>query len=114
MAREITRTAASLPGTRAETLINRPSPPTEKSTLARRGIVLTTEKDAIIYVSRTETEQQQHLLVGSRGWEYLYFADRLLHERNAVEKKYRDHLQGHALPSGKAITEIEGPGSLSA
>lgn len=58
---------------------------------------------AITRVPRTEAEQQLLLLEKPGGWEYLYFASELLHERDALESKYRDHEMRYAAPSGIAI-----------
>lgn len=44
----------------------------------------------ITRVPRTEVERQRILLEKPHGWEYLYFAAQLLHERDNIESKYRD------------------------
>jgi hypothetical protein len=46
---------------------------------------------AIDHVPRTEIERQQVLHDRPLGWEYLYFAGQLRHERDRIEAKYRDH-----------------------
>ena len=48
---------------------------------------------------RTEAERQQLLLDRPPGWEYLYFAGQLLHERDRVEGKFRDHEISFAAPN---------------
>lgn len=55
-------------------------------------------------VPRTEVERQQTLLARPRGWEFLYFAGQLLHERNAIESKYRDH-EIHYAPITREVVE---------
>jgi hypothetical protein len=61
------------------------------ATLAKLEGTLPAQPAAITRVPRTEAERQQVLLSRSPAWEYLYFAGQLLHERNSVEAKYRDH-----------------------
>jgi hypothetical protein len=42
-------------------------------------------------VPRTEVERQRLLSARPPAWECLYFAGQLLHERDRIESKYRDH-----------------------
>jgi hypothetical protein len=58
---------------------------------------------AVTRVPRTEAERQQVLLDRQPGWEYLYFAAQLLHERDGVEGKYRDHEIEYAGLTGEAV-----------
>jgi hypothetical protein len=55
-------------------------------------------------VPRTEVERQQVLLMRPGGWEYLYFVGQLLHERNNVEGKSRDH-EIHYAPASREVVE---------
>ena len=57
-----------------------------------------------IRVPRTEAERQQVLLTRDLGWEYLYFAGQLLHERDSAEAKYRDREIHYSTPSGETVT----------
>ncbi|MDQ2838952.1 MAG: TIR domain-containing protein [Actinomycetota bacterium] len=54
----------------------------------------------ISHVPRTTVEEQRLLRERPPGWEYLYFAGRLLHERNLLEHRYLDHETGYAALSG--------------
>ncbi len=62
---------------------------------------------AIIRVPRTEAERQLVLLDKPPGWEYLYFAGELLHARDAIEHKYRDHDVRYAASNGKFVGPAE-------
>jgi hypothetical protein len=59
----------------------------------------------ITRVPRTEAERQQILAERPRGWEFLYFAGQLLHERNGVEDKYRDHEIQYAALTGEVADD---------
>lgn len=67
------------------------------------------QTSAITRVPRTEVERQQLLLDRPPGWEYLYFAAQLLHERTARENKYRDYLMDYASPTGEVISFNDAP-----
>jgi len=54
-------------------------------------------------VPRTEIERQQVLAERPPGWEYLYFAGQLLHERDVVEAKYHDHEIRYTPPTGEFV-----------
>jgi hypothetical protein len=58
---------------------------------------------AITRVPRTEAERRQVLLARPIYWEFLYFAGQLLHERNSVEVKYRDHELRYAPASREVV-----------
>ena len=58
---------------------------------------------AITRVPRKEAERQQVLLARPPAWEFLYFASQLLHERNSVEAKYRDHEIHYASAAGEVV-----------
>jgi len=60
---------------------------------------------AIERVPRTEAERQQVLLMRPPAWEFLYFAGQLLHERNSIEVKYRDHEIGYSMTTGEVVQE---------
>ena len=64
---------------------------TVSAILARLPSAPPAQSAAITRVPRTEAERQQVLLARPDYWEFLYFAGQLLHERNSVEAKYRDH-----------------------
>jgi TIR domain len=68
---------------------------------------------AITRVPRTEAERQQLLRVRPPAWEFLYFADQLLHERNSVEAKYRDHEIRYASASGEVVARGDIAGYIS-
>ena len=55
-------------------------------------------------VPRTEIERQQVLQDRPLGWEYLYFAGQLRHERDRIEAKYRDHEMGYARRTGIEVS----------
>ena len=55
-------------------------------------------------VPRTEAERQQVLLTRDIGWEYLYFAGQLLHERDSAEAKYRDREIHYSATSDETVT----------
>jgi hypothetical protein len=101
---EATRTAASSPGALVNPPIDEPEPQAKESTLAKPGTAQLYETGAINRVPRTEGEQQQLLVGRPYAWEYLYFASRLLHERNSVENKYRNHLEGYPLAGDQIIS----------
>jgi len=56
-------------------------------------------------VPRTEIERQQVLLERPHGWEALYLAGQLLHEKNAAEPKYRDHVMRYAPLTGEHLDD---------
>jgi hypothetical protein len=58
---------------------------------------------AITRVPRTEAERRQVLLARPTYWEFLYFAGQLLHERDTVEAKYRDHELRYAPASREVV-----------
>lgn len=62
------------------------------------------EPSAINRVPRTEAERQQVLVERPIGWEYLYFAGQLLHERENIEGKYRD-FDIHYAPSTDEVIQ---------
>lgn len=55
-------------------------------------------------VPRTEAQRQQLLVSRQRGWEYLYFAAELLHDREIVEDHYRDHVLGFSARTNQVVT----------
>jgi hypothetical protein len=61
------------------------------------------EETLISRVPRTEAERQQLLLARPDGWEFLYFAAEILHGRDGLESKYRDHQLQYAPRSGDYI-----------
>jgi hypothetical protein len=77
--------------------------------LAKLGTTRPAQISTITRVPRTEVERQQLLLDRPRGWEYLYFAAQLLHERSALENKYRDYLMDYAPPTGEIISFEDAP-----
>jgi serine/threonine protein kinase len=103
---EATRTAAGLSRVNADPLADRHGLPTRESALEKPGSARRVES-SIKRVPRTEAEQQQLLRERPYPWEYFYFAARLLHERNSIESKYRDHLRGHAAPGGAVIANYQ-------
>jgi hypothetical protein len=109
---EAGRTATSLPALRGNLLIDRPEAPAGGSILGEPGSVRPAETSTINRVPRTEAEQEQLLFERPIGWEYLYFAARLLYERNMVEDKYRDYLMGYAPPTGEAVSRQDAPAYL--
>jgi TIR domain len=68
---------------------------------------------AINHVPRTEMERQQVLQDRPLGWEYLYFAGQLRHERDRVEAKYRDHELRYARQTGPAVSHGDIGGYLA-
>jgi hypothetical protein len=80
------------------------------ATLAKLTDTPTTQRAEITGVPRTEVELQQVLLSRPLGWEYLYFAGQLLHERNNIEAKYRDHEIRYASANGEVVgsTDLAG------
>ena len=58
----------------------------------------------ITRMPRTEAERQQVLLARDIGWEYLYFAGRLLYERDSAEAKYSDREIHYSAPGVEAVT----------
>jgi hypothetical protein len=88
---EVTRTAVGVSGVHVDPL----------------GSFRSAETGAINRVPRTEAERQQLLLERPIGWEFHSFAARLLNERNAVERKYRDYLMGYAVLGDKLVSFLE-------
>lgn len=78
------------------------------ATLAKLKGTPPAQPAAITRVPRAEAERQQVLLVRPPAWEYLYFAGQLLHERNNIEAKYRDHKIHYARSTG----EVVGPADI--
>ena len=68
---------------------------------------------AIDHAPRTEIERQQVLQVRPLGWEYLYFAGQLRHERDSIEAKYRDHEMRYARPTGMEVSHGDIGGYLA-
>lgn len=68
---------------------------------------------AIDHVPRTEIERQQMLQVRPLGWEYLYFAGQLRHERDSIEAKYRDHEMRYGRPAGIEVSHGDIGGYLA-
>jgi serine/threonine protein kinase len=101
---EATRTATSLPGIHAKPLADQAEPPANELILPNPGTAQAYETGAINRVPRSEAEQQQLLLERPYAWEYLYFASRLLQERNAVEDRYRGYLKGCVLHAGEVVS----------
>lgn len=54
-------------------------------------------------VPRDEAGRQLLLLDRPSGWEYLYLAAQLLHERELVEPMYRDHKLRYAVGTGQVV-----------
>jgi hypothetical protein len=54
---------------------------------------------------RSEAERQLVLAEQPPGWEYLYLAGHLLHERELIEPKFRDFEVGYAAPAGRSILD---------
>jgi TIR domain len=52
---------------------------------------------------RTEIERQRLLAERPVGWEQMYLAAQLLHEKEAREEKYRDHRMRFALPTWEVV-----------
>ncbi len=75
------------------------------ATLAKLTGMPPAQPSAISRVPRTEAERQQVLLVRPPAWEFLYFAGQLLHERNGVEVKYRDHEIHYASAGGEVLSK---------
>jgi hypothetical protein len=59
---------------------------------------------AITRAPRTEVERQQVLLDRPTGWEILCLAGQMLHERNNIESKYRDHEIRYSPLRGESLT----------
>ena len=83
------------------------------ATLAKLTGTPPAQPAAITRVPRTEAERQQVLLVRPRAWEYLYFAGQLLHERNKIEAKYRDHKIHYARSTGEVVRPADIVGYIS-
>jgi hypothetical protein len=77
------------------------------ATLAKLRGTPPVQPAAITRVPRTEGERQQVLLVRPPAWEFLYFAGQLLHERNSVEIKYRDHEIHYAPAVGEIVKRAD-------
>jgi TIR domain len=77
------------------------------ATLAKLRGTPPAQPAAITRVPRTEAERQQVLLMRPRAWEFLYFAGQLLHERNSVEAKYRDHEIQYAAVAGEVVRRAD-------
>ena len=54
-------------------------------------------------VPRDEVGRQLLLFERPSGWEYLYLAAQLLHERDLVEPIYRDHKLRYASSTGTVV-----------
>lgn len=80
--------------------------------LARLTDTPSAQPAEIIRVPRTEGELRQVLLSRPLGWEYLYFAGRLLHERNSVESKHRDHEIRYASANGEVVGSTDFAGYI--
>ncbi len=78
---------------------------TMTATLSRLSNALPSHSAAITQVPRTEAERQQVLLALPVCWEFLHFAGQLLHERDSVEAKYRDHELRYAPMSGEVVVD---------
>ena len=76
---------------------------TVSGTLTRFPSSLPAQSAATSRVPRTEAQRQHVLLTRPDYWEFLYFAGQLLHERNNVEAKYRDHELRYAPPSRDVV-----------
>jgi len=68
---------------------------------------------AIDHVPRTEIERQQVLQDRPLGWEYLYFAGQLRHEKDRLEAKYRDHEMRYARQTGMVVSHGDIGGYLA-
>ena len=86
---------------------------TMTAALSRQSNAPPSQSVAITQVPRTEAERQQVLLTHPDYWEFLHFAGQLLHERDNVEAKYRDHelryapMSGEVVVGGVAVNYIE-------
>lgn len=109
---EATGAAAGISALRGGSLANQPHTAARESILAESANAEAAGASAIGRVPRTEAEQEQLLLERPIGWEYLYYAARLLHERNSIEGKYRDFLLGHAPPTGRVVSYQDAPSYL--
>ena len=58
---------------------------------------------AVTRTPRNQAELEALLRLKPLGWEHLYYAGRLLQERDAIEDKYRDYLCARAVPTGEAF-----------
>ena len=83
------------------------------ATLAKLTGTPPAQPAAITRVPRTEAERQQVLLVRPPAWEFIYFAGQLLHERNSVEAKYRDHEMHYALTTEEVVRRADIAGYIS-
>jgi len=106
---EATRAAAGISAMRGGSLAERPGTSPEGSIPAEPESVRAAGTSKIERVPRTEAEQEQLLAEQPVGWEFLYWAARLLHERNAIEGKYRDYLMGYAPSTGKVVSYHDMP-----
>jgi TIR domain len=77
------------------------------ATLAKLTGTSPAQPTAITRVPRTEAERQQVLLVRPDAWEFLYFAGQLLHARNSIEAKYRDHEIHYASATGEVVRRAD-------
>jgi len=111
---EATQTAAGVPSDRADPLIDRPGPLARKSIPVEPESAPTAGTSTITRVPRTDTEQQQLLAERPIGWEFLYFAARLLYERNSVDGKYRDYLMSYAPPTGEVVGRLDARAHMEA
>jgi hypothetical protein len=82
------------------------------TTLAKLEGTEPAETAAITQVPRTEAERQNVLLARPSGWEFLYFAGQLLHERKKIEPKYLDFEVGYAPTSAETVSRAEMPAYL--
>jgi hypothetical protein len=64
-------------------------------------------------VPRDEVGRQLLLFERPPGWEYLYLAAQLLHERDLVESMYRDHKLRYAPSTGTVIAREQVYGFMS-
>lgn len=74
-----------------------------RAVLAKLGVQPPVTQPAVVRVPRDAREEEQLLLVRPRGWEYLYFAARLLAGRSQLERKYLDHETGYASRTGEVV-----------
>jgi hypothetical protein len=73
------------------------------ATVAKLAGIPPAENAAITQVPRSEAQRQQVLLLRPQAWEHLYFAAKLLHERNKIEPKYRDHEIHYSRSTGEVV-----------
>lgn len=78
-----------------------------KATLTKVKGAAPAASSAISRTPRTEAERQQVLAQRPPLWEFFYFAGQLLHQRDSVEPKYRDHEIHYASSGGESITDSD-------